>query len=63
MQCDPAVVGFRAGSRQHLLHHLARHVGQAEVAALEAVGELGVVEAEEVPLAIDELMLVVKYSF
>ena len=33
---------------QQLLHHLARHVGQAEIAALEAVGQLQVVEAEQV---------------
>ena len=37
-----------ANSRQHVLHHLAVHVGQAEVAALEAVGQLLVVEAQQV---------------
>src|SRR5689334_22123206 len=35
-------------SREQLLDHLAVHVRKAEVAALEAEGELGVVEAEEV---------------
>src|SRR5262245_17192155 len=35
-------------SGQEGLHHLAVHVGQAEVAALEAVGQLRVVEAQEV---------------
>ena len=34
--------------RQQLLHHFAVHVGQAEVAALEAVGQPGVVEAQQV---------------
>ena len=34
--------------RQQLRHDLAVHVGQAEVAALEAVGQLRVVEAEQV---------------
>src|SRR5688500_5637099 len=34
--------------RNQLLHHLAMHVRQPEVAALEAEGEFGVVEAEEV---------------
>ena len=29
-------------------HHVAGHVGQAEVAALEAVGELRVVDAQQV---------------
>src|SRR3954452_8020312 len=33
---------------QHLLNHVPMHVGQPEVAALEAVGELLVIEAEEV---------------
>ena len=33
---------------QHLLHHPAVHVGQAEVAAGVAVGQLLVVEAEQV---------------
>ena len=35
-------------SRQQPLDDLAVHVGQAEVAALEAVGQLGVVEAQQV---------------
>ena len=34
--------------RQDLLHHIAVHVGEAEVAAGVAVGEAFVVEAEEV---------------
>ena len=34
--------------RQNLLHHLAVHVGQAVVAALEAVGQPLVIEAEQV---------------
>ena len=34
--------------REQLLHDLAVHVGQAEVAALEAVGQLRVVDAEQV---------------
>ena len=38
----------RLPSRQQLRHHIPMHVGQAEIAALEAVGELGVVEAEQV---------------
>ena len=37
-----------APSRQQLLHHVPVHVGQAEVAALEAVRQLRVVEAEQV---------------
>ena len=36
------------GSRQDLPHHLAMHIGQPEVAAGVAVGEPGVVEAEQV---------------
>src|SRR5262245_65242797 len=36
------------GSRQELSHYLARHIGESEVAALEAVDEAGVVESEEV---------------
>ena len=36
------------GLRQQLRHHVSMHVGQAEIAALEAVGQLGVVEAEQV---------------
>ena len=35
-------------SRQDVAHDLAFHIGQAEVAAGVAVGELGVVEAQEV---------------
>src|SRR5436309_10764225 len=35
-----------APSHQNLLHHLPRDVGEAKIAALEAVGELGVVYAE-----------------
>ena len=34
------------GLRQQPLHHFAAHVGEAEVTALEAVGELLVVETE-----------------
>ena len=43
----PCRIGPR-GSRHHLLDHLAVDVGQAEVAAGVAVGELLVVEAEQV---------------
>jgi len=35
-------------SRQQALDHLAVDVGQAEIASLEAVGELGVVETQQV---------------
>src|SRR5689334_13499171 len=35
-------------SRQELRHDLAADVGQAEIAALETVGQLRVIEAEEV---------------
>jgi hypothetical protein len=35
-------------SREQLLHHLPRHVGKAELAALGLVGELEVIEAQEV---------------
>ena len=35
-------------SRQQLRHDIAMHIGQAEIAALEAIGQLGVVEAEQV---------------
>ena len=35
-------------SRQQLLHHVAVHVGQPEVAALEAEGQLRVIEAQQV---------------
>ena len=35
-------------SLQNLLHHVAVHVGQPEVAALEAEGQAGVVEAQQV---------------
>ena len=34
--------------RQQLRHEFAMHVGQAEVAALETIGQLRVVEAEQV---------------
>ncbi len=34
--------------RKQLLHHLAADVGQPEVAALEAIGQLEMVEAEQV---------------
>lgn len=33
--------------RQQLLHDVRRHIGQAEVAALEAVGETKMVEAHQ----------------
>src|SRR5687767_3810404 len=36
------------GSSQPFAHDAATHVGQAEVAALEAIGEAQVVEAEQV---------------
>ena len=34
--------------REDLLHHLAMHVGQAEVAALVAIGQPRVVDAQQV---------------
>src|SRR5689334_18730515 len=37
-----------ARSRQQLFHDLALHIRQTEVAALETVGELRVIEAEQV---------------
>ena len=37
----------RPASRQNACHHVAGHVGQAEVAALVAVGQPGVVDAEQ----------------
>jgi hypothetical protein len=33
------------GLRQHLFHHVAMHVGQAEVPSLEFEGQLGVIES------------------
>ena len=39
----------RTTLRQNLLDHVAAHVGQAEVSALEFVGEAFVVDAELVP--------------
>jgi hypothetical protein len=39
--------GFEV-STHHLLHHSSRHVGQAEIAAVEAEGETLVIEAQEV---------------
>ena len=30
--------------RQQLLHHISMHIGQSEVAALETIGQLGMVE-------------------
>src|SRR5438874_2859711 len=41
-------VGWAAPLPQNLLHHVPAYVGQAEVAALEAVGEAGVLDAQEV---------------
>src|SRR5690348_5911288 len=38
----------RAGSREQLRHHFTAHVGQAEVAALETIGQLQVIQAEQV---------------
>ena len=40
------ITEIRLRLRQQLRHDVAMHVGQAEIAALEAVGQLGVVEAE-----------------
>jgi hypothetical protein len=34
-------------SDQDVLHHFAVHIGQTEIAALEAIGQPGVIEAEE----------------
>ena len=39
---------FPVRSGQQFFHDLPMDVGEAEVAALEAVGQLGVVEAEQV---------------
>src|SRR5262245_42578726 len=39
---------WERGLREQFLDHLAGHVGQAEVAALETVRQLQVVEAEQV---------------
>ena len=36
------------GLQQPLFHHLARHIGESKVAALMAVRELEVIEAEKV---------------
>ena len=36
------------GSGEHPVYHFAADVGEAEVAAIKAVGDLEVVEAEEV---------------
>ena len=36
-------------SRQNLVDHSAMHVGQAEIAALEFVGQAFVVDAEQMP--------------
>src|SRR5262249_38576967 len=47
LTCD-SWLSFTNSSRQNLPHHFAVHVGQAIVAALEAEGEPGVVDAEEV---------------
>src|SRR4051794_16047740 len=38
----------RAGSREQLADHLALDIGQAEVAPLEAIGQLRVLQAEQV---------------
>ena len=35
-------------AKQNLLHHIAMHIRQPEVAALEAVGQPGVLQAEQV---------------
>ena len=35
-------------SRQHVLDHIAMHVGQAEIATLEAIGQLLVIDAQAV---------------
>lgn len=37
-----------AASCQDVLHHFAMHVGQTIVTSLEAVGEAGVIEAQQV---------------
>jgi hypothetical protein len=37
----------KTGSGQQLHHRLSMHIGQAEVAALETIGQLGVVETEQ----------------
>src|SRR5215211_495547 len=44
----PLPPSFPAASRQQGLNHLAVHVGQAEVAALEAEGQLLVVDPKQV---------------
>ena len=42
------VMHSNAFSRQHGTHHVPGHVGQAEVSAVVAVGQLGVVQANQV---------------
>jgi hypothetical protein len=46
--CQYAKAWTAPQSRQQLLHHLAMHVRQPEVAALEAERQPGVIEAEQV---------------
>ena len=55
MSCDiihpsypPIPVEYRSELRQQLGNQISVHVGQPEVAALEPVGEPGVVEAQQV---------------
>ena len=43
-----ASYGRRAGLRDQVVQHGARHVGQPEVAAAVAIGQFGVVDAEQV---------------
>src|SRR5947208_326903 len=43
-----ASTASRAALRQNLAHHASRHVGQPKVAAAVAIGELEVVETEQV---------------
>ena len=46
---EPAIqTAVLASSREHLLHDLAVHVGEPEVAALEAVGQLLVIDPHQV---------------
>jgi len=41
------------GLHQNLLKDLSMHVGEAEVSALQAVGELSILEAEFVALTVN----------
>lgn len=44
----PCARGFDAGLRDDVPQHIPMHIGEPQVAAAEAVGELFVIEAHEV---------------